>query len=747
MATPTKNMTFDVNLLPATTEDHNLGSSTLKWNIYASSININGNKGDLLYWSDNNTSTRLQKGNNGEFLKVESGVPTWSSLPTLPSGSTIGPGIVQLTNTYTSTDDTYAATGQSIAAAINNLDVYEVNENNDAKFIYKISETDGKISASLYSSTIGSETIPIYINNGTITTGTKYAGGTCVTLNGSNTAASGQNISFYAPTGSGTSDYILKSSGSGAAPTWTQYLSVSQGGTGTTSFTANSLIMSGDSTTAALTTKAIDDATEIAQSFSDTNASIPTIRRIYQGLPTINNAHNYTSSTTIYAPTSAGTENQILVSAGGTSAPTWLATAAGAAYASGTNNALTFGTLSVGYGGTGQTSFTSGNVLVGDSDGGITTIVKTSNSTANTIVVRDASRNFATNKITLSTGIDTVVVVNNVETTAPIINIANQIATISSSTINMNYEHYNGDSTVQPAINWYYIKSSLDANNTTIQTNEKIGAMFWSTNNQQAVFQNIFKNPNNNNTLTESYKLPAPTTNATSDGIYDIITTKGMNRGALYAKIPDGGQDLTLNWGTLPIELGGTGVTSLGNIFNKIKGKGLDDDLGDTWWVKKIGDKMSGQLCITAVNNGVNIALSNNNKNAYQLALGTIDGNHLGFDVNKIQAFGYDNEHNSLTFEQLNLNPFGGNISIGNGILTIKNANTRVAFHDGTRDWGIVGHAVGNSNYGLYSDGWLDSTETWHSDGKWLIYRDNTGNSFVQDETGTGGRRHPHQAG
>lgn len=39
MAATDKNMTFDVNLLPATTGDHNLGSSNLKWNLYVNQIN------------------------------------------------------------------------------------------------------------------------------------------------------------------------------------------------------------------------------------------------------------------------------------------------------------------------------------------------------------------------------------------------------------------------------------------------------------------------------------------------------------------------------------------------------------------------------------------------------------------------------------------------------------------------------------------------------------------------------------
>lgn len=54
-----------------------------------------------------------------------------------------------------------------------------------------------------------------------------------------------------------------------------------------------------------------------------TGTSIPTERDIYYGLPTINNSHSYTSSTTIYAPSTGGTAGQVLMSAGSTSTPTW----------------------------------------------------------------------------------------------------------------------------------------------------------------------------------------------------------------------------------------------------------------------------------------------------------------------------------------------------------------------------------------------------------------------------------------
>jgi len=186
-------------------------------------------------------------------------------------------------------------------------------------------------------------------------------------------------------------------------------LGVARGGTGAASFTANSVIISGSTTTAALTTRAIYNRTSkgnlewtanatdthiitkntlaywdgsysgtssnltycvkgvfgdaVTYGVDDTTANgalgtgtgLTTERSVYYGLVTVNNA-SQTRATGIYAPTSAGTANQILVSAGGTSAPTWKATANGAAYTTSVNGALTFGTLPVAQGGTGATT-------------------------------------------------------------------------------------------------------------------------------------------------------------------------------------------------------------------------------------------------------------------------------------------------------------------------------------------------------------------------------------------------------
>lgn len=66
---------------------------------------------------------------------------------------------------------------------------------------------------------LGSTTQPVYTSAaGTFATCNTYAGGTAVTLNGTNKAAS--TASFYAPTDDGPSGYYLKSNGNGKAPTW-----------------------------------------------------------------------------------------------------------------------------------------------------------------------------------------------------------------------------------------------------------------------------------------------------------------------------------------------------------------------------------------------------------------------------------------------------------------------------------------------------------------------------------------------
>lgn len=67
--------------------------------------------------------------------------------------------------------------------------------------------------------------------------------------------------------------------------------------------------------------KAVTDSS--SASAIGTGTSLPTERDIYYGLPTINGVHNYTSSTSIYAPTTGGTNGQVLYANGSTFTPTW----------------------------------------------------------------------------------------------------------------------------------------------------------------------------------------------------------------------------------------------------------------------------------------------------------------------------------------------------------------------------------------------------------------------------------------
>ena len=82
----------------------------------------------------------------------------------------------------------------------------------------------------------------------------------------------------------------------------------------------------GDGGTGSLTlgtaaAKGVTDST--AAGAIGTGTNLVTERDVYYGLPKINNVHTYTSNTSIFAPTSGGTANQVLKSNGSTATPTW----------------------------------------------------------------------------------------------------------------------------------------------------------------------------------------------------------------------------------------------------------------------------------------------------------------------------------------------------------------------------------------------------------------------------------------
>lgn len=164
---------------------------------------------------------------------------------------TIGTGgtVTALPTTYKTgwtyrviTEGTYAGVkcevGDLIIALVDRSGSGNVNSdwtvaqtNVDGAMLTSTYDTDGDgvvdVAAKLGSTDVGSKIKPIYLENGEANAGTQYAGGTKVTLNGTN--KSGLDITIYAPTTSGTENYVLLSGGDGAAPTWSGQSELSVG--------------------------------------------------------------------------------------------------------------------------------------------------------------------------------------------------------------------------------------------------------------------------------------------------------------------------------------------------------------------------------------------------------------------------------------------------------------------------------------------------------------------------------------
>lgn len=75
--------------------------------------------------------------------------------------------------------------------------------------------------------------------------------------------------------------------------------------------------------TAANTWSLVSKTDSSSASAISTGTGLVTERDVYHGLPKINNAHSYTSSSAYYAPTTGGTAGYLLKAKGATSAPEW----------------------------------------------------------------------------------------------------------------------------------------------------------------------------------------------------------------------------------------------------------------------------------------------------------------------------------------------------------------------------------------------------------------------------------------
>lgn len=226
----------------------------------------------------------------------------------------------------------------------------------------------------LSASNVGDSTTPVYFGaSGTPVACTAYAQAS---------VASADKLNLSAAVGNSSTPVYFNANGVPVACTMSN-LSVGSATNATNATTASKL----GSTTVGSTTKPIY-----------LNNGTATEGSTYAGgtAVTLNNSSKAANTASFYAPTSGGTLGQILKS-NGSSAPTWMnASDLRGSIAIGS----TIGTLTVGRGGTGATSFTSGNVLVGAGSNAITTIVKTNDNTANTLVQRDSSGNFSAGTIT-----------------------------------------------------------------------------------------------------------------------------------------------------------------------------------------------------------------------------------------------------------------------------------------------------------------------------------------------------------
>ena len=278
------------------------------------------------------TNNKITKTINGTTTDVVTVATIKSAIGSLKNPNAIKINVYSGTNTATTTTYDGSTANQSVdvagSTAITNVSAsaasggsttFTLTKANGATSTFDVTVT---ASVATGATTItdangnavseGSDTKPVYFSNGVPEEAKTYAGGTSVTLNGTSKAES--TASFYAPTSAGTAKQILVSTA--GAPEWKTVATGSTNGTikiGTDEYAVKGL--------AAAAYKALADSSSASAIGTGTN--VTTERDVYYGLPTINNVHNYTSSTTIYAPTAGGTSSQVLIGNGTTSAPVW----------------------------------------------------------------------------------------------------------------------------------------------------------------------------------------------------------------------------------------------------------------------------------------------------------------------------------------------------------------------------------------------------------------------------------------
>lgn len=309
----------------------------------SNNVNLNsttGTKGDIIYWSAADTPARLTitSSTTKKFLSITSQVPSWTTL----SNSDVGLGNVENTKLSTWTGSTAITTLGTIATG--SIPLNNITSADDLKAIEALTGTTGLLKKTA-ANTWTLDTTAYTSNTGTVTSVQVQA---TSPLASSTSTAQTSTLNTTISLSNCTPNYVLAGPSSGTAAAAPSYralvaadipnhstdklnsgtLGVARGGTGASSFTTDSAIISGSTTTSPLTTRGINNKTTAAAATTSNGNYLITNNTLYYALPKINNAKTYTSNSTFYAPTAGGTSGYVLVGAGTTSAPTWSQTVA-----------------------------------------------------------------------------------------------------------------------------------------------------------------------------------------------------------------------------------------------------------------------------------------------------------------------------------------------------------------------------------------------------------------------------------
>ena len=186
------------------------------------------------------------------------------------------------------------------------------------------------------------DTNTLTIDTGTLTA-TNYSGNAATAT----AFASAQTVYVDLETNS-TATTITGGSNSAEILGVSGVLPVINGGTGASTYSTDGVILvETTNNVKSFVARAYSDSSS-SSALSNSSTNFVTERDVYYGLPTINNIHNYDSSSTLFAPTTAGTQYQLLVASGSNTAPTWASAALVESNTSSTNSTNAYTILTLG---------------------------------------------------------------------------------------------------------------------------------------------------------------------------------------------------------------------------------------------------------------------------------------------------------------------------------------------------------------------------------------------------------------